>query len=81
MTNPGGGISSYNITVHANGGQDINPITSVNSLAIRYLLKNGEPGNTGVTTGDALPSFSATGFIACPNGYSLSGMNFFLNSH
>ncbi len=80
VTNPGGGVSSYNITVNANGGQDISPITSVNGLAIRYLLKNGEPGNTGVSTGYGLPTFTTLGFSgssACPNGYSLSGMTSF----
>lgn len=77
ITNPGGGISSYNLTVLANGTQDISPITSANGTAIRFLMKNGEPGNAGVTTGAALPSFNTVGFISCPTGYSLSGLTSF----
>jgi hypothetical protein len=77
VVNPSGGITSYDITVSANGGQDINPVVSSNGLAVRYLMKNGEPGNTGSSTGPGLPSFPATGFLACPNGYSLSGLTSF----
>ena len=40
-------------------------------------MKNGEPGNTGFATGPGLPSFTATGFLACPNGYTLTGMTSF----
>ena len=77
ITNPGGGITSYDLTVLANGGQDIAPITSVNGTAIRYLMKNGQPGNPGVATGTAGPSFLGTGYLACPTGYSLSGLTSF----
>ncbi|MEI6311151.1 MAG: InlB B-repeat-containing protein [Bacteroidota bacterium] len=77
ITNPGGGITSYDLTVLANGGQDIAPITSVNGTAIRYLMKNGQPGNPGVATGTAGPSFFGTGFLACPTGYNLSGLTSF----
>jgi hypothetical protein len=76
VTNPGGGINSYDITVQANGGQDINPVVSANGLPIRYLMKNGEPGNPGINTGTGA-QFTQTGFLACPNGYSLSGMTSF----
>ncbi|MDD3860616.1 MAG: T9SS type A sorting domain-containing protein, partial [Bacteroidales bacterium] len=77
VTNPGGGISSYNITVYGNGTNNFTPITTVNGLELRYLMKNGEPGNTGVPTGTAEPSFSETGFLMCPTGYSLSGLTSF----
>jgi hypothetical protein len=75
VTNPGAGITAYNITVNANGSNDISPAIS-GSTAIRYLLKNGEPGNTGVPTGNT-PEFPEIGFMACPNGYTLSGMTGF----
>jgi len=77
VTNPGGGISSYNITFNANGSQDINPVVSSNGLPIRYMMKNGEPGNTGVATGTGGGSFTQNGFLSCPNGYALSGMTSF----
>ncbi|MBK8674775.1 MAG: T9SS type A sorting domain-containing protein [Bacteroidetes bacterium] len=77
VVNPSGGITSYDITVSANGGQDITPVVSSNALPIRYLMKNGEPGNTGYSTGTGAPSFTATGFLACPNGYTLTGMTSF----
>ncbi|MBK6340946.1 MAG: T9SS type A sorting domain-containing protein [Bacteroidetes bacterium] len=77
VVNPSGGITSYDITVSANGGQDFTPVVSSNALPIRYLMKNGEPGNTGYATGPGLPSFTATGFLACPNGYTLTGMTSF----
>jgi hypothetical protein len=77
ITNPGGGISSYNLTVSANGSNDIAPVIAADGTPIRYLLKNGEPGNTEVTTGNAAPEFTQTGFLACPNGYTLSGMTGF----
>lgn len=79
VTNPGGGISTYNITALANGGQDIVPVTSTNTSYgdIRYLLKNGEPGNTGVSTGSGGSDFPTVGFLACPNQYTLSGMTSF----
>lgn len=79
VTNPGGGITSYNITVNANGTQDISPVVSSGSpgTPIRYLMKNGEPGNAGYTTINGTPSFSQTGFLACPNQYALSGLTSF----
>lgn len=77
VTNPSGGITTYDITVLANGGQDINPVTTANGVDVRYLMKNGEPGNTGYTTGQGLPSFTSTGFLACPNQYTLTGMTSF----
>lgn len=78
VTNPGGGISTYDITVLANGSQDISPVVSSNAAtAIRFLMKNGEPGNTGVATTNGAPAFNANGFAACPNQYTLSGMTSF----
>ncbi len=77
ITNPGGGITSYNVTVNANGGQDISPVTSASGTPIRYLLKNGEPGNTGFTTASGGADYPTVGFIACPNQYTLSGMTSF----
>lgn len=77
ITNPGGGVSLYNLTVNASGTNDILPVIAADGTPIRYLLKNGEPGNTGVTTGNAAPEFTQTGFIACPNAYTLSGMTGF----
>lgn len=77
VTNPSGGITTYNITAGANGGQDISPVTSAGGTAVRYLMKNGEPGNTGFATGSGGSDFPTVGFIACPNGYSLSGMTSF----
>ncbi|MCB9256007.1 MAG: choice-of-anchor D domain-containing protein [Chitinophagales bacterium] len=78
ITNPNGGISAYNLTVLANGTQDISPIVSTNTgIEIRYLMKNGEPGNTGVATSLGAPSFNTNGFAACPNQYSLNGLTSF----
>ncbi len=77
ITNPGGGVASYNLVVNANGTQDINPITSASGTPIRYLMKNGEPGNTGVSTSSGAPWFNASGFLSCPNGYALTGMTGF----
>lgn len=77
VVSPSGGITSYDITVAANGGQDIIPVISKNGLNIRYLMKNGEPGNTGSATGAGLPSFPTVGFLTCPNGYTLNGMTSF----
>lgn len=31
-----------------------------------YLMKNGEPGNAGIPTGDQYPWFIETGFLECP---------------
>jgi hypothetical protein len=77
ITNPGGGISSYNLTVSANGSNDIIPVIAADGTPIRYLFKNGEPGNTGLPTGTAAPEFTQVGFLACPNGYTLTGMTGF----
>lgn len=77
ISNPGGGVSDYDLTVNSNGLQDITGVTTVNGLEVKYLMKNGEPGNAGVATGTALPSFSATGFLACPNGKTLTGLTSF----
>ena len=77
ITNPNGGISSYDLNVLANGTQDITPVTSANGLAIRFLMKNGEPGNPGVASGTALPSFNTVGFLTCPTGYTLTGLTSF----
>lgn len=78
ITNPAGGtITNYDVTVSANGLQDIAPVVTSNGVPVRYLMKNGEPGNTGVPTGPGLPSFTATGFLACPNQYTLAGMTSF----
>lgn len=77
VTNPSGGVSSYDITVGANGGQDISPVSSAGGTPIRYLMKNGEPGNTGFATGTGGTDFPTVGFIACPNQYTLSGMTSF----
>ena len=77
ITNPGGGVSSYDLEVFANGGQDINPIQSASGTPIRYLMKNGQPGNPGVTTSTGAPSFNQLGFLMCPNQYTLSGLTSF----
>lgn len=77
ITNPGGGVSSYNVTVLGNGGQDISPVTSAGGTAVRYLLKNGEPGNTGFATGSGGADYPTVGFLACPNQYTLTGMTSF----
>lgn len=79
ITNPGGGISSYNLTVLANGSQDINPVTTANGIDVRYLMKDGEPGNPGVSTTLGAPSFNVLGYDACPNQYSLTGLTSFSN--
>jgi hypothetical protein len=76
ITNPSGGVSEYNITVSANGAQDITPVESANGVEIRYLMKNGEPGEN-TPNGDARPSFVSTGFYACPNQYSLAAQTSF----
>ena len=77
ITNPGGGVTSYDLEVLANGSQDISPVQSADGTDIRYLMKNGEPGNPGVTTSMGAPSFNASGFLACPNQYSLTGLTSF----
>jgi hypothetical protein len=76
ITNPGGGITSYDLVLSANGSNDILPISSAGGTPIRFVMKNGEPGNTGVAT-TSTAEFPQIGFDACPNGYSLSGMTGF----
>jgi len=70
-------ITEYDLVVLAAGTQDISPVTTANSVEIRYLMKNGEPGNPGYVTTSGAPSFSATGFDACPNQYTLTGLTSF----
>jgi hypothetical protein len=76
ITNPGGGITSYDLVLSANGMNDIMPVSSSGGTPIRFAMKNGEPGNTGVST-TSTAEFPQTGFDACPNGYSLTGMTSF----
>ncbi len=77
ITNPNGGITTYDLVVLATGTQDINPITSTNGTDIRYLMKNGQPGNPTVAITNGAPAFNATGFEACPNQYTLNGLSSF----
>lgn len=77
VTNPGGGVTSYDITVNPNGANDIEPVMAMDGTEIRFLLKNGEPGNGGVPTGNVPDEFDENGFLACPNGYTLTGMTSF----
>lgn len=76
ITNPGGGIISYDLVLSANGMNDIMPTSSAGGTPIRFVMKNGEPGNTGVGT-TSTAEFPQIGFEACPNGYTLSGMTGF----
>lgn len=76
ITNPGGGITSYDLVLSANGMNDIMPVSSSGGTPIRFVMKNGEPGNTGVST-TSTAEFTQLGFDACPNGYSLTGMTGF----
>lgn len=77
ITNPGGGVSMYDITMFPNGANDIDPIMAAGGQEMRFLLKNGEPGNTGVPVGNLPDEFEEMGFFACPTGNSLSGMTGF----
>jgi hypothetical protein len=70
-------VTSYNVTVLANGGQDISPVTSAGGTAIRYLLKNGEPGNTGFTTASGGADYPTVGFPCLSESIYLSGMTSF----
>jgi hypothetical protein len=83
VTNTSGIISQYDITVLATNNQDINPFphpdnlaVSANGVAVRYLMKNGEPGNPGVSI-ISTPDFAGLGFDLCPNQYSLSNLTSF----
>ncbi len=76
ITNPGGGIISYDLVLSANGMNDIMPTSSAGGTPIRFVMKNGEPGNTGVGT-TSTAEFPQIGFDACPNGYTLTGMTGF----
>lgn len=78
LTNPGGGITSYDISIGANGTADITPVTTVNGTSVRYLMKDGEPGDPGATgIGDTPDWPGVDGFLACPNGYALNGLTTF----
>lgn len=77
ITNPLGGVTNFDLVVYANGGQDIAPVVSANGTPVRYLMKNGEPGNAGVTTSTGAPSFSTVGLLACPNQYALTRLTSF----
>jgi hypothetical protein len=55
---------------------DIMPTSSAGGTPIRFVMKNGEPGNTGVGT-TSTAEFPQIGFEACPNGYTLTGMTGF----
>lgn len=76
ITNPDGGVTAYDLTVNANGSNDISPVVAATGVPIRFLMKNGEPGNAGVATGNT-PEFPPMGFLTCPNGYTLTGMTSF----
>jgi hypothetical protein len=76
ITNPSGAITQYDITVLATGNQNINPVVSANGEAIRYLMKNGQPGNPNVSTITAT-GFSDSGFDMCPNQYTLEDLTSF----
>lgn len=85
ITNPNSAtaaITNYDITVHANGTQDIisSVVTSKNGAKLQYLMKNGEPGNDGATAvGNSAPQFTQTGFLfsVAPNNYVLTGLSGF----
>src|SRR5690606_3012723 len=77
ITNPSGGsVTQYNLSVLATGGQDISPVVTANGLQVRYLMKNGEPGNPNVDTAYTV-DFADPGFEMCPNQYSLTGLTGF----
>ncbi len=83
ITNTSGSVTQYDLTVLATGNQDINPsphpdnlAVSSNGLEVRYLMKNGEPGNPGVATTSTL-DFPNTGFDMCPTQYTLSNLTSF----
>ena len=78
ITNPSTAkIMEYDLTVLATGTQDITPVTTANGVDVRYLMKNGEPGNPSYATTTGAPNFNSTGFDACPNQYTLSGLTSF----
>ena len=77
ITNPGGGISSYDISVFPNGINDIVPVETSGGQSMRFLMKNGEPGNSGVPTGPVTGEFSQIGFLTCPTGNTLTGLTGF----
>jgi len=76
ITNPSGAVTAYDLVLSANGMNDIMPVISAGATPIRFTMKNGEPGNPGVAVGNTL-EFPQTGFLSCPNGYSLSGLTSF----
>ncbi|MDD2387999.1 MAG: lamin tail domain-containing protein, partial [Bacteroidales bacterium] len=77
ITNPGAGINTYDLVVMPNGTQDITPVTSANGLQVKYLMRNGIPGNSNIAQGNGGHPGQTNGFIMCPNGYSLIGMDGF----
>lgn len=77
ITNPGGGVTMYDITMFPNGINDIAPIMTSSGQEMRFLLKNGEPGNTGVPAGDVPNQFTEIGFFACPTANSLDSLTGF----
>ena len=77
ITNPGGGITSYDISVFPNGINDITPVETSGGQSMRFLMKNGEPGNSGVPAGAVTGEFTQIGFFACPTGNTLTGLTGF----
>ncbi|MFO7878593.1 MAG: T9SS type A sorting domain-containing protein, partial [Bacteroidales bacterium] len=77
VSNPGGGITTYDIDVYPSGAQMISPVVSANGESMLYLMKNGEPGNTGVPAGDQYPWFEDDGFLQCPTQTSLADLTSF----
>ena len=77
ILNPNNGINTFDVTVHPSGSQLLTPVISANGVPLLYLMKNGEPGNTGETIGTGMPWFDETGFLACPNQTSLYDLTSF----
>lgn len=79
ISNPSGGVVSYDLTVLASGAPAVPSVAiSANGVPVRYLMKNGEPGeNVKDTTAYTVTTYSGPGFYSCPNGYSLLGMKSF----
>jgi len=77
ITNTSGAITNYDITVLATGNQDIYPVTTANNLPVRYLMKDGQPGNPMVSTVTPVVDFVEEGFDLCPNQYTLLNLTSF----
>ncbi len=78
VTNPNGGVSLYDITIHPNGPNAINPVIAADGTPIRFTTRNGYPGNPGeVELGNVAGEFEDMGFLACPNGFTLTGQTGF----